>query len=102
MFDLFLKFLLKNKYALPCVLAIYLGILFVVFKKIGKLSFFFLALIIAIKITVHTKLESYIEKNSELNEFRDTHLVLLTLLVSLVISAPALVAANYFESSIDE
>ena len=43
--------LINSKYLLPTVLAAYLIILFVVFKKIGKLSFFFLALIIAIKIT---------------------------------------------------
>ena len=42
--------LINSKYLLPTVLAAYLIILFVVFKKIGKLSFFFLALIIAIKI----------------------------------------------------
>lgn len=89
-------------YLLPSLLAIYLLILFIVFKKIGKLSFFFLALIIAIKITIHTKLESYIENNKKLNQLKEHNLVILTLLVSLMISAPALVAANYFEGTIDE
>ena len=97
-----LDFLLQNDYALYVILVVYLVFLFVVFKKIGKLTFFFLALIIAIKITIHTKLESYIEKHPNLNKFKDSHLVSLTLLVSLLISAPALVAANYFEGSIDE
>lgn len=94
--------LINNKYLLPTILVSYLVILFIVFKKIGKLSFFFLALIIAIKITIHTKLESYVEKNKKLHELREHNLVMLTLLVSLMISAPALVAANYFEGKIDE
>lgn len=94
--------LINNQYLLPIILSTYLVILFVIFKKMGKLSFFFLALIIAIKITVHTKLESYIENNKKLHKLKETHTVLLTILVSLMISAPALVAANYFEGSIDE
>lgn len=94
--------LINNTYLLPCILTIYLIVLFVVFKKIGKLSFFFLALIIAIKITIHTKLESYIETNKKLHQLKEHNLVVLTLLVSLMISAPALVAANYFEGKIDE
>ena len=97
-----LEFLLQNDYALPGILAVYIVFLFVVFKKIGKLTFFFLALIISIKITIHTKLDSYIEKHPNLEKFKDSHIVSLTLLVSLMISAPALVAANYFEGAIDE
>ena len=65
-----LNYLLKNDYLLPGILAIYLLIIFVVFKKIGKLSFFFLAIIISLKITIHTKLESYIEKHPELESFK--------------------------------
>ena len=97
-----LNYLLKNDYLLPGILAIYLLIIFVVFKKIGKLSFFFLAIIISLKITIHTKLESYIEKHPDLESFKDSNLITLTMLISLMISAPALVAANYFEGTIDE
>ena len=97
-----INYLLTTNYLLPSILAIYLLVIFVVFKKIGKLSFFFLAIIISLKITIHTKLESYIEKHPNLASFKDSNLITLTLLISLMISAPALVAANYFEGTIDE
>ena len=85
-----LDFLLHNVWALYLFLIFYIVLAAFIFHKINKISLFVLTIIIAIKFVVLSKLEDYFKKKRELNQFRETHFVSITVLISLLISVPGL------------
>ena len=90
----FVDYMLKNTKVMYSFLALYLLVCFLLFRKLNMLGFFVIAIFIAIKVAVHDYIEKYINNNRKLSNFKDEHIFTVTILLSLIISLPALLISS--------
>lgn len=86
-----IDYMLYNQHDLYMSLALILIGSFILFTKLDKINFFFFAVFLAIKFTVSSYVDNYIDKKRELKQFSETHFTTVKFLVSLIITIPFLI-----------
>ena len=90
----FIDYMLKNENMLYISLTILVIIGYFVFQKLNIKGLYLLALFVAAKIAVHTYIDDYIDNKKKLESIKHSHIIMVTLLVSLLITLPAMIIAK--------
>jgi hypothetical protein len=90
----FIDFMLENEKVLYISLLLIIVLGYYVCNKLNVKGLFLLAIFIAIKIGVHTYIDDYIDSKKQLKKFKHLHVVSITILVSLLISFPAIIISK--------
>jgi|TARA_B100001057_G_C22785228_1_gene925276 hypothetical protein len=89
-----IDYLLRNVKVMYTFLVLYLLVAFLLFRKLNKLGFLLVAFFVALKVAVHDYIEKYIDENKKLRNFKSEHIFGVTILVSLLISLPAILIST--------
>jgi hypothetical protein len=97
-FDYALKpidWMLKNTRMMEVSIIILLGGSFIVFTKIKKIHFFFIAIFLAVKFTFSSYIDDYIDHKRDLKTFKERNFIGVKVLTSLIVSIPFLLLGFY-------
>lgn len=86
--------MLKNENAIYLSLLIVLVSGFFIFKSQKIKGLYVLAIFIAIKVAVHEYIDDYIDSKKQLERIRHFHIISVTILLSLMISLPAILISK--------
>lgn len=86
--------MLKNEKMIYFSLILILIIGYLLFNKMKLKGLFILAIFIAVKLSIHNYVDDYIDSNKELKKISQTHIFACTMLVSLLITLPAILIAK--------
>ena len=86
--ELILDYLLENYLVLYTTLIIVLLLSFAIFYKINRMALFIVVLFISLKLVLIGKLDDYMDSRKKLVK---KHYITVTVLVSLIVSVPAVV-----------
>lgn len=90
----FIDYMLKNENILYISLIILVIAGYFVFQKLKIKGLYLLALFVAAKIAVHTYIDDYIDNKKKLESIKHSHIIMVTLLVSLLITLPAMIISK--------
>jgi|TARA_B110001469_G_scaffold127790_1_gene150546 hypothetical protein len=85
-----IDWMLKNTKVMDISIIVILMGSFIIFTKIKKINYFFIAIFLAIKFTFSSYVDDYIERKRELTVFKETHFISVKVLLSLIVSIPFL------------
>ena len=86
--------MLKNEKAIYVSLLLVLVCGFFIFKSQKIKGLYVLAIFIAIKVAVHEYIDDYIDSKKQLEEIKHFHIISVTILLSLLISLPAILISK--------
>jgi hypothetical protein len=90
----FIDYMLKNENMLYISLSILVVGGYFIFQKLRIKGLYILALFVAAKIAVHTYIDDYIDNKKKLENIKHSHIILVTLIISLLITLPAMVISK--------
>ena len=90
----FVDIMLQNEHILYLSILTVMIIGFLIFKKLNIKGLYILALFIAAKFAVHEYIDSYIDDKRHLEDIKHHHIILVTILISLMISLPAIIISK--------
>ena len=90
----FIDFMLKNDKILYLSLLSVIIIGFIIFNKLNIKGLYILALFIAAKVAVHSYIDDYIDSKRELSYIKHRNIILVTILISLIVSLPAMIISK--------
>ena len=91
---LFIDYMLKNENTLYISLAILIIAGYFVFNKLKIKGLYLLALFVAAKVAVHSYIDEYIDNKKKLENIKHSHIILVTILISLLITFPAILISK--------
>lgn len=91
---LFIDYMLKNENTLYISLAILIIAGYFVFNKLKIKGLYLLALFVAAKVAVHSYVDNYIDNKKKLENIKHSHVILVTILISLLITFPAMLISK--------
>ena len=86
--------MLKNEKILYISLLSVIVIGFMLFKKMNIKGLYLLALFIAAKVAVHEYIDDYIDSKKKLEDIKHSHIIMVTILISLLVSLPAIIISK--------
>lgn len=89
-----IDFMLNNEKTIYVSLFLILLLGYLVFNKMHIKGLYVLCIFIAIKVTIHAYLDDYIESKKKLKNLKHAHIITITLLVSLLITFPAIIISK--------
>ena len=89
-----IDFMLNNEKTMYISLVIILLLFYYIFDKMKISGLYVLCIFIAIKIAIHTYLDDYIDSKKKLKKLKHAHIITITLIVSLLISFPAIIISK--------
>jgi len=89
-----LDIMLENEKMLYLSLFIVIVLGYFIFNKLNILSLFILAIFIGVKIAIHNYVDNYIDSNKKLKSINRSHIFVCTMLVSLLITFPAIIISK--------
>jgi hypothetical protein len=90
-----IDWMLQNTRVMETSIIIILISSFIVFTKIKKINFFFIAIFLAVKFTFSSYIDDYIDHKRNLQIFKERNFVGVKVLSSLIISIPFLLLGFY-------
>ena len=90
-----IDWMLKNTKVMEVSIIIILISSFIVFTKIKKINFFFIAIFLAVKFTFSSYIDDYIDHKRALKTFKEHNFVGVKVLTSLMVSIPFLLLGFY-------
>ena len=90
----FLDIMLENERMMYLSLLIILIIGYLFFNNMKIKGLFILAVFIGVKLSIHNYVDNYIDSNKELKKISRTHIFACTMLVSLLITLPAMLISK--------
>ena len=90
----FIYFMLQNDKILYLSLLSVIIIGFIIFNKLNIKGLYILALFIAAKVAVHSYIDDYIDSKRELSYIKHRNIILVTILISLIVSLPAMIISK--------
>ena len=90
----FVDIMLKNENMLYISLLFVIVVGFIVFNKLDIKGLYLLALFIAAKVAVHVYIDDYIDSKRELENIKHSHIIMVTILISLLVSLPAIIISK--------
>jgi hypothetical protein len=90
----FIDYMLKNENILYISLSIIVIVGYFVFQKLKIKGLYLLALFVAAKIAVHTYIDDYIDNKKKLESIKHSHIIMVTILISLLVSLPAMIISK--------
>lgn len=91
---LFIDYMLKNENTLYISLAILIIAGYFVFNKLKIKGLYLLALFVAAKVAVHSYIDEYIDHKKKLENIKHSHIILVTILISLLITFPTILISK--------
>ena len=90
-----LDFMLENEKTIYSSIIILLILGFIIYSKFNIYGLFALAVFLSIESGIHNYVDKYIDNKKKFKDFKQVHLMSITILVSLVITLPAFLVAAY-------
>ena len=90
-----IDWMLKNTLMMEVSIIVILVGSFIVFTKIKKINFFFIAIFLAVKLTFSSYIDDYIDHKRTLKIFKERNFIGVKVLTSLIVSIPFLLLGFY-------
>ena len=90
-----IDWMLKNTRMMEVSIIVILVGAFIVFTKIKKINFFFIAIFLAVKFTFSSYIDDYIDNKRDLKTFKERNFIGVKVLTSLIVSIPFLLIGFY-------
>ena len=90
----FIDIMLKNENMLYISLLAIVIFGYIIFHKLNIKGLYLLALFIAAKVSVHRYIDNYIEHKKKLEDIKHSHIIIVTILISLLITLPAMIISK--------
>ena len=90
----FIDLMLDNEKILYISLLFIIVIGYFVFHRLKVKGLYLLALFIAAKVAVHSYIDDYIENKKKLKNIKHHHIIVVTILISLLITLPVMIISK--------